>query len=138
MDNELVTKKNWWKINWKWLLALSAIVLIGIFLVISEINFVKRERENGIGFDRAKWETKNDLDYAYRNKMLKDLVIHNKLKKLKKDQIIALLGPPDRIDNLYLFYEIAQERIGFFPLHTTTLVIKLSNDGTENLVMIHE
>ena len=81
---------------------------------------------------------KKDSDYPYRNKMLKDLIASDTLKRLKKEEIINMLGEPDRIDSAYLFYPIAQERLGFFPLHTKTLVIKLSNDSTANSVMIHK
>ncbi|HLA55524.1 MAG TPA: hypothetical protein VK623_05470 [Flavobacterium sp.] len=92
---------------------------------------------NEMAFDKTKWGTKNGAEYVYRDKMLKDL-IGNKLKGLRKEGAIGLLGQPDRIDNAYLFYKIAQERIGFFPLHTKTLVIKLSNDSIVEKVMIHE
>jgi hypothetical protein len=89
-------------------------------------------------FDKTKWRTKDDNDYPYRDKMLNDLITNVKLKGLKKDEIIDLLGQPDRSDSSYLFYRIAQTRIGFFPLHTKTLVIKLTMDGTVEWRKIHE
>jgi hypothetical protein len=140
MENELIPDKSWWKKNWKWILPLAAIILFGcgISLIISQINVVKKERENGIAFDRSKWNTDHDPASPQRNKMIKDLIAGKKLKHLKKDQIISLLGPPDRIDSVYLFYKITQQHLGFFPLHTSTLVIKLSDGSKENAVMIHE
>jgi hypothetical protein len=95
----------------------------------------KRELKNQMAFDKTKWKTKDGMDYAYRNKMLPYLMSNDTLKRLKKDGVIDLLGQPDRIDNEYLFYTIVQERIQFFPLHTKTLVIKLSNDGTVKSVI---
>lgn len=77
-------------------------------------------------------------DYLYRNEMLKDLISNHSLKGLKKDELIDLLGPPDRIDSGYLFYMIAQKRLYFFPLHTKTLVIKLAKDSTVEWRKIHE
>ena len=78
------------------------------------------------------------MDYPYRNEMLKDLVYNVALKGSKKEEVIDLLGQPDRSDSSYLFYAIAQERIGFFPLHTKTLVIKLTKDSTVEWRKIHE
>jgi hypothetical protein len=140
MENELIPDKSWWKKNWKWILTLAAIILFGcgISLIISQINAVKKERENGIGFDLSKWNTDHDPASPQRNKMIKDLIAGKKLKHLKKDQIISLLGPPDRVDSVYLFYKITQQHLGFFALHTSNLVIKLSDGSKENAVMIHE
>ncbi len=139
MDNELITKKSWWK-SWKWILPISALVIVGIFisLCISEIDKVKTERENGLAFDQAKWKMKDDAGYLYRNEMLKDIMNNETLRKLNKKDVINLLGQPERIDKEYLFYTVTQQHMGFLPLHTTTLVIKLGSDGKENAIMIHE
>ncbi len=89
-------------------------------------------------FDKTKWSIKDATDYPYRDKMLNDLITNEKLKGLKKKEVIDLLGRPDRIDSSYLFYRIAQQRIGFFPLHTKTLVIKLTKDSTVEWRKIHQ
>jgi hypothetical protein len=140
MDNELIPEKNWWRANLKWLLPLAILGAIGLSFIsfVYDANVSNMERENGIVFDQKKWNMKNEDGFAYRNVMLKDLIKSNKLKKLKKQEIIDLLGQPDRIDSAYLFYRVAQQRIGEFPLHTTTLVIKISNDTTGNAVMVHD
>jgi hypothetical protein len=91
-----------------------------------------------IEFDKTKWATKDDADYPYRNQMLKDLLDNQKLKGLKRDSVLDLLGEPDRTDSSYLFYLIEQKRLKFIPLHTKTMVIKLSQDSTVNWVKIHE
>ena len=96
------------------------------------------DRETEIEFEKTKWRKKQDKDYPFREGMLDDLISSKKLKGLKRDEIFDLLGEPDRVDSSYLFYRIAQKRIGFFPLHTKTLVIKLANDSTTNWVRIHE
>jgi hypothetical protein len=69
-------------------------------------------------FDKTKWAIKQDPDYPYRDKMLSDFMTNYKLHDLKKDSLIHLLGLPDRTDNGYLFYRIAQQRLGILPLHT--------------------
>lgn len=89
-------------------------------------------------FDKEKWLTKQGKDYPYRDHMLDAIFANDTIRQLKKDEVIDLLGPPDRIDSLYLFYLIAQKRAAFFPLHTKTLVIKISDDDSPNKIMIHE
>ena len=88
-------------------------------------------------FDKTKWKTKEDNDYPFRDKMLHDLIANVKLKGLKQDEVIDLLGRPDRTDSSYLFYRVTQKRIGFFPLSTKTLVIKLTKDSIVEWRKIH-
>ena len=59
-------------------------------------------------FDKTKWRIKDATDYPYRDKILNDLITNEKLKGFKKEEVINLLGRPDRIDSSYLFYRIAQ------------------------------
>ncbi|RZJ28659.1 MAG: hypothetical protein EOO48_09315 [Flavobacterium sp.] len=136
MDNELIHQKK--RFSWKWFLLIAAVVLacIGTALISSQINATKEEREAGEVFDQSKWNEKSDDNFDNRNKMIKDLMQSGKLKKVKKNEVIALLGEPDRSDGAYLFYRVSQQRLGFFTLHATTLVIKISENG--NSIMIHE
>lgn len=96
------------------------------------------EKKQKIPFDEIKWKAKQELDYPYREGMLKDLMSDPKWRKYKKDELLLILGKPNRIDNNYLFYTITQKRIGLWPLHTKTLVIKLADDGEINWMKIHE
>jgi len=138
MDNELIREKNWWQQHWKWLVPVFLFLLFLVMIINAILNVRNRETESGMAFNKEKWETKNGSNYPYRNKMVKELMDKNTLKRLKKEEVINMLGEANRTDKEYLFYEIAQERLGFFPLHTKTLVIKLSNDSTANKVMIHQ
>lgn len=78
------------------------------------------------------------MDYPYRDNMLKDLLAKDTLHRVKKDSLLSLLGSPDRRDSNYLFYMIAQRRLGVLPLHTKTMVIKLTKDSAVEWVKIHE
>jgi hypothetical protein len=89
-------------------------------------------------FDKTRWSLQGDDNYPYRDKMLNDLVYNVKLKGLNKQEVIDLLGPPDRIDSSFLFYKVSQKRIGFFPLQTKSLVIKLTKDSIVEWRKIHE
>lgn len=112
---------------------LIAISLVGI-LSCKHKAFTNEQR----AFDKKDWATKVDLDYPYRDKMLRDLVDHYTLKGMPKDSLLQLLGPPDRTDNGHLFYTVAAERWGLLTLHSKTLVIKLAGDSTVEWRKIHE
>jgi hypothetical protein len=90
-------------------------------------------------FDKIKWAIKRDNEYPHRDKMLNDLIANYKLKGLKKEEVVELLGAPNRTDNGHLFYTIAQETLAnILPLHTKTMVIKLTKDSTVEWRKIHE
>ena len=98
----------------------------------------KKEPNSEMVFDKLKWKTKAGLDYPYRDEMLNDVVYNDTVRALNKVEIIDLLGEPDRINENYLYYMIAQKRLGFWPLHTKTMVIKLSEDNSIDWIKIHE
>lgn len=77
------------------------------------------------------WKRKEDEVYPYRDKMLRDLIDHVKLKGLKRDEVLELLGKPDRIDSNYLFYRVSQKRVYFISFRTETLVVKFAHDTVE-------
>lgn len=82
-------------------------------------------------FDKVLWETKDvEGNYSNRDAMLEDLVYNVKLKGLPKQELISMLGEPDRINKEYLYYEILSNEVGAFPLHKKFLVIKLDKDNT--------
>ena len=89
-------------------------------------------------FDEDKWKIKEGVDYPYRDEMLHDLVYEQQLKGLEKEELIKLLGEPDRSSKGFLYYRVAQKRLGLLPLHTTTLVIELSEDSIVKTRRIHE
>jgi hypothetical protein len=112
--------------------------ILMILLCWSGIACQNSAHENEIAFERAKWQTKTGDDYPYRNRMLVDLISSDTLKRLNKQQLVEMLGAPDRIDNNYLFYLVEQQRAQFFTLHTKNMVVKLSKDDTVEWVKIHE
>jgi len=81
MSNELVLHKSWWKPNWKWLLALSGILLISVVI-----------------FFTSNMDTvATHLAQAYADTELYE----NALGKVKSDEsVTALLGDIEPIDNL--------------------------------------
>jgi len=89
-------------------------------------------------FDKTKWRVKEGLNYPYRDQMLNSIAYNDTVRALNKDEILDLLGAPDRRNDGYLYYMISQRHLGFWPLHTKTLVIKLSEDSTIDWIKIHE
>jgi hypothetical protein len=96
--------------------------------------------ESEMVFDKAKWKTKDGKDYPYRERMLNDVVYNDTIRTLNKDEILDLLGEPSyyRTNENFLYYMITQKRLVLWPLHTRTMVIKISADNTIDWIKIHE
>ncbi|UMY64554.1 MULTISPECIES: hypothetical protein [unclassified Flavobacterium] len=88
-------------------------------------------------FDAALWQTKADDAYPYRDEILNDLFASDTLKRLSKEELLEQLGPADRSDGSYLFYEIERDKAGAVTLHTKTLVIEFEGDRVKT-VRLHE
>jgi len=101
-------------------------------------NNVKEEADSEMVFNEDKWKTKEGADYPYRDLMLNNIVYNDTVRSLSKDEIINLLGDPDRIHEDHLYYMIAQKRLLSWPLHTKTMVIKFYDDNTIEWIKIHE
>ncbi|WP_339889335.1 hypothetical protein [uncultured Flavobacterium sp.] len=110
---------------------------IFFFILILFIS-CQKEVVDEISFDASKWSIKKEMDYPFRNQMLHGLIKSDTLKKLKKDSILELLGKPERINENHLYYMIAQERLGFWPLHSKFLVIKVDKKGDVVFVKIYQ
>ena len=90
-----------------------------------------------IAFNKEKWMITEGSDYIYRQKMLNDIIETRILKGLTREEVLALLGEPTRIDKNYLFYKVSESKIGFFTLGTKTLVLQLTQDSVVGPVMVH-
>jgi len=120
--------------------------LVVIFLICIGCNRAKEEgvaddvkgSATEIKFDKIKWQTKVDSDYPYRELMLHGIVYNDTIRALKKDELLELLGEPDRSNEGHLYYMISQNKLGFWPLKTKTLVIKLTEGDTIDWIKIHK
>ncbi len=95
------------------------------------------EKEIEVIFDKTKWREKDGRDYPYRYLMFNDVVYNDTIRSLNKDEILDLLGEPDKINDGHLYYLITQTHIGLWPLKTKTLVIKLAEDNSIEWIKIH-
>ncbi|PKA82050.1 hypothetical protein ATE92_0175 [Ulvibacter sp. MAR_2010_11] len=94
--------------------------------------------EEGMVFDHTKWQAKEGDNYIYRDKMLNDVVYNDTVRSLNKEEILVLLGEPDRINENVLYYTIDKKQLGFWTLHTRTMVIQFSDSNTVDWIKIHE
>lgn len=94
-------------------------------------NIEEYKTEIPVTFDKTKWSVKEGMNYPYRDQMLNDVVYNDTIRSLDKNEILELLGEPDRINDGHLYYMITQKRFGVWPLKTKTMVIKLSEDTIE-------
>ncbi len=93
--------------------------------------------ESGLEFDKTKWTTVEGKDYPFREMMYKDLMTDTIFRKFQQDEVLSVLGKPDRSDGNYLFYTISQKRLGALPINTKTLVIKFTDDNTIEWIKLH-
>lgn len=90
-----------------------------------------------IAFDKSSWDRKTGRDYPHRDSLLRFLMDSDTLRPMNEEEVIRMLGAPDRQHENYLYYLIEQDRIiNFWPLHSKFLVIVL--DSTRNKLLIHE
>lgn len=89
-------------------------------------------------FNKEKWMIQEAYTYPYRPLMLNHIMDSDTLRSMTLDQVQDMLGEPSRIDSQYLFYTIDQKRIQFFPLHTTTLVLRLNSADRVEAILVHK
>jgi hypothetical protein len=89
-------------------------------------------------FEKSKWDIMEGNDYPFRDRMVNDVLYNDTIRSLDKVQILELLGKPDRVNENYLYYKIAQKKLGNWPLHTKTLVIKLTESDSIEWIKLHE
>ncbi len=119
-----------------------------IFLLIAIIGFIscKKDKETVesfqketiIGLNKANWNKKEADDYLYRELLIDSIIKNKELRSLGQKELLNFLGEPNRMENNNLYYIISQEKLGFWPLHTKTLVIKYSESDTITWIKIHE
>ena len=73
---------------------------IALFIISCSIAVIAcNPDKEGLKFNKANWEAKEDWDYPYRDRMLNDLVKHHKLVGLTYQQLTDSLGAPANIGN---------------------------------------
>lgn len=94
-------------------------------------------------FDKAKWQQESDIgQFPYREKMVNDLVVNHKLKGLTYNQVIDLIGEPQKnlvVEKNKINYPIIVEyENDIDPVYTKTLVITINDDSLVSTFQIDE
>jgi outer membrane protein assembly factor BamE (lipoprotein component of BamABCDE complex) len=91
-------------------------------------------------FDKSKWRVKEGKDYPFREQMLDAVVYNDTIRSLNKDEVLDLLGEPSyyRNNENFLYYTIAQKRIGLWPLYTKTMIVKLTEENNIDWIKVHK
>lgn len=117
---------------------IGAIKIFALLLFLTSSCSNANEEIAPIAFEKTNWQIQKDGDYVFRPQMVHDVLYNDTIRSLNKNQIINILGKPDKINEGHLYYTIAQKRMGTWPLHTRTLVIKLTEEETVEWVKLHE
>ncbi|RFM29062.1 hypothetical protein DXN05_09905 [Deminuibacter soli] len=80
-------------------------------------------------FDKTMWQTKDDMEYPYRNKMLNDLIKNYKLAGIRYTDLINLLGKPQFKDSSSIAYEVITRYDAIDPNYTKRLDFTFSGDS---------
>ncbi len=89
-------------------------------------------------FTHEKWMATDGQDYTYRDQIYRDVLYNDTIRSLGKAELLDLLGEPDRTNEDYLYYTIDQKRLGLWPLHTRTMVFKLTEHDSIEWIKLHE
>lgn len=99
-------------------------------LLIALIGLFSCKDFGQIKFDKSKWTAKDDMEFTYRNKMLKDLTTNYKLVGLNHSEIINLLGEPNYSDSISLAYQIIEDYgSDIDPVYTKNLDFEFDKDS---------
>lgn len=95
-------------------------------------------RSDQAQFDKRKWRVRDESDYPYREELLPSILYNDSIRTMSKEEVVDMLGPPDRSNEGFLYYMISQTRLGFWPLKTKTMVVKITGDDRVEWIKVHE
>lgn len=88
-------------------------------------------------FHATQWQTQEGNTYPFRPAMADSVLYSEALRQLDSTALIQQLGPPDRTENGHLYYLIEEEKLGWFTLSASYIVIKLAEDGSVAWIKRH-
>lgn len=124
---------------YKYLLTISILIFVSCAKTDKEqfVENIESTKKDSL-FNRAKWDIKQDGAYVYRKEMMEDIVYNDTIRDLNREQIIDLLGEPDRVKNNYIYYLISEKKLVFWPLHTTMIVFRFNEQDEIVWLKIHK
>lgn len=116
------------------------LILILSFIACEKFDFEKPDHEPPPmvkNFESEKWKLKVGDDYPHRAEMLGHLMRTDTLRHKTLDQVKTLLGEPTRVNEGYVYYTISQNKIGFVIMNFKSLVLKLSDEGLVEKIVVY-
>lgn len=121
------------------LLSILLVVLFLLYLLDDSSQVGSAHIEQApVEFDKSKWKTKENEVYPFRDQLVNQVLYNDTIRTLKKEELIEILGKPDRINDGHLYYLISKKQLGLWTLHAKTLVIKMKDDDSIEWIKIHE
>lgn len=112
--------------------------IYSILFVLVFISCGRKGEYEGVAFDREKWSYKEGRDYPHRQGMYEELLYSEELRKIDKEEILDLLGTPDRQNGNHIYYLVEEKRMGNIVLHTRFLVFLFTDSGEVEWIKLHE
>lgn len=118
-------------------------ILTHIKLAVASLLILVSCAPNQEKFDRARWSETDDLEYAYRSRMVQDLVANHLHENMKYSEIRAMLGESDFTSaepGISLSYRISEEYefLDVDPVSGKNLIVEFRADSTMSKAFIHE
>lgn len=88
-------------------------------------------------FTQAKWNSKIGERYDHREFIVKDILYNDTIRKLNKNEIIKLLGNPNRINNNHYYYLISEKTVFFLTMSAKYLVFKFTDQDKIEWIKMH-
>jgi hypothetical protein len=105
--------------------------LLSLLLGCCLVFIVGCENSNKMKFDKVEWDEGDDISSppSARNKMLTDLIENHRLKGLKYNEVINLLGQPNAHDSTSFSYDIVIKYDVIDPYYVKSLWFNFSKDS---------
>lgn len=98
----------------------------------------KGQKVDALSFDREQWLYKEGRDYPHRQSMYEEVLYSEELREMNRDEILELLGSPDRQKENYIYYLVEEKRMGTIVLHARYLVFLFTDSGKVEWIKLHE
>ena len=96
-------------------------------LLLASCNLADDEK---LKFDKKLWDTKDDMEWPYRDNMLDDLIKNHNLVNLKYNEAVNLLGGSNFVASNELAYDInTYYGNDIDPVYTKVLSLKFNKDS---------
>ncbi|WP_421765043.1 hypothetical protein [Ekhidna sp.] len=91
-----------------------------------------------IPFSSKMWKEKIEDTYPHRAKMYREVLYGESVRTLSKQEVLSMLGKPDKEENNHCYYLIDRTGIGSWTLNQKSMVIKFKADDSVEWIKMYE